>query len=111
VIVSTSRRSPPFPPGRLKTEPGAPAAVRVLLFAAAREAAGGRSSLTVHPGKGGPLALGELLDRVVQECPALRPVLRHSRIAVNGGYVAREARDLPLGPHDEVAILPPYSGG
>jgi molybdopterin converting factor small subunit len=55
--------------------------------------------------------LGELLD---QACAAygaeFEAVLRRSKVWVNG-VEAPAGRDTPVHPGDEVAVLPPVSGG
>ena len=78
-------------------------AVRLLLFAAAREAAGTRrvdmQAATV----------GEVLEQArARFGPGFAAVLDRSRVWVNG-----EPCDLsaPLADGDEVAVLPPVSGG
>lgn len=51
--------------------------------------------------------LGQLLGRVVEEHPRLGPLLG-ARLAVNRRYVAL---DHVLADGDEVALVPPVSGG
>jgi len=76
---------------------------RVLFFARAREVAG-RSSDEV-PGD----TVGAVLDAVVVRCGApLGDVLSVSRVWVNGEPARR---DQAVTERDEVAILPPVSGG
>lgn len=84
--------------------------MRVLLFASAREAAGGRPVLHLPRGSSPP-RLGELLDALGKDHPRLTAVFRSCRIAVNGEYLPTMDRAYRLRPGDEVAILPPYSGG
>jgi MoaD family protein len=84
------------------------AAVRLRLFAAAREAAG----LTADEFAAGPeRTLGELLlaatDRYGSEFEA---VLRASRVWVNGDEPQAGTATV-LHDGDEVAVLPPVSGG
>ena len=79
--------------------------VRVLLFAGLREAVGSKDvDLEVADGA----SLGELLQRV----EALHPVVERYRgrllVAVNA---ERVGLDTLLGDGDEVALLPPVSGG
>ncbi len=40
--------------------------------------------------------------------PAIAPLLARSAVAVGGCYAADET---PIGPNDEIAIIPPVSGG
>lgn len=76
---------------------------RVLFFAQARDAAG-RSSDEVPGG-----TVAEVLAHVVHRCgPAFEGVLSVSRVWVNGEPVERGAA---VGERDEVAIIPPVSGG
>lgn len=81
--------------------------VKVLFFAASREAAG-KSEETVEIDDGGTTET--LLLRLVQCYPALDSVMRSCVFAVNQEYVPR-SQALPLKPNDEVAIIPPLSGG
>lgn len=82
--------------------------VRLLMFAAAREAAG-RSSDTFDPGPGATIAT--VLDLAVARYgESFDAVVRASRIWCNGD----EPPDGPsteVGDGDEVAVLPPVSGG
>jgi sulfur-carrier protein len=73
------------------------------LFAAAREAAGtGRDTIA------GP-TVGAVLDAAVDRYgPAFGDVLPTCRVWVNGEPAAREDA---VGDGDEVAVLPPVSGG
>lgn len=89
-------------------------AVKVLFFAGAREAAGTDSaSIAVASGTG----LGPLLhEHILPAYPGLAPLLPGCALAVNLEYVTRGADGkLPDGPDlcagDEVAIIPPISGG
>lgn len=79
-------------------------AVPVLrLFAAAREAAGtGRAELAGDD-------VGAVLDAAVSRYgERFAAVLAASKVWVNGEPAARTT---PVGPADEVAVLPPVSGG
>jgi molybdopterin converting factor small subunit len=75
----------------------------VRLFASARQAAGtGRDEL---PGR----TVAEVLDAARERYGvAFGDVLATCRIWVNGESVGDQTA---IGPHDEVAILPPVSGG
>jgi MoaD family protein len=79
--------------------------VRVLLFARAREAAGRRDDVVEGATLGDVLALAR--DRFGAEFGA---VLDASRVWVNGDE-ARSGLATVLSDGDEVAILPPVSGG
>jgi len=80
--------------------------LKVLLFAAARQAAGCDEIIMDCDGPG--LTEGELWDRLVANYPALAAVRNSARLAVNCDYL-RPGRDIAAG--DEVAIIPPVSGG
>ena len=73
------------------------------LFAAAREAAGtGRASVD-------GATVGDVLDEAERRFGAgFSAVLGTSRVWLNGEPATR---DLPVSPADEVAVLPPVSGG
>jgi len=76
---------------------------RLRLFAAARQAAG--TAQTAVPGS----TVTEVLDAAVERFgPDLARVLERSRIWVNGEPAAA---DDPVADADEVAVLPPVSGG
>ena len=80
-------------------------AVTVLLFAAAREAAGrGRAQVPHREG----LTAGEVWDALASENPALAPLSGSVSVAVNHRFVPR---DTALAAGDELAFLPPVSGG
>jgi molybdopterin synthase catalytic subunit len=81
--------------------------VRVLLFGAAREAAGGASEAAVD------LPTGATAADVIAALSSpdrgrLAEVARRSRLAVNRSF-ADPAR--PIAPADEVALIPPVGGG
>lgn len=73
------------------------------LFAGAREAARtGRDTFDAS-------TVGELLDQAdARYGPGFAAVRDASRIWLNGDATDRDA---PIGEHDEVAVLPPVSGG
>ncbi len=79
--------------------------VTVLLFAAAREAAG-VSALALPVGDGA--TAGAVLGAVCERFPALGPYAPSLRVAVNGAYASL---DEPVRAGDEVAIIPPVAGG
>lgn len=75
----------------------------LLLFAAAREAAG------TNRAEVSGADVGEVLDAAVARFgEPLARVLAHSRVWVDGEQASRTD---PVGPTSEVAILPPVSGG
>jgi molybdopterin converting factor small subunit len=73
------------------------------LFAAARDAAGtGRDEVD-------GATVGEVLDVAIGRYgPAFGEVLERAKVWCNGEPAER---DEPVGPDDEVAVLPPVSGG
>src|SRR6187397_1255512 len=87
------------------TPPIAPLRIRVRLFAMQREAAGMRELRLEVP-------LGSTVDdawnAVVATVPSLAPGRTSLRFAVNGEYVDD---DLALADGDELACIPPVSGG
>jgi molybdopterin converting factor small subunit len=78
--------------------------VKVLFFASAREAAGTRSASFASDGS----TLAELTADLVAAYGDLEPLLSTCAIWVNGAP-ARSTRVLRAG--DEIAVLPPVSGG
>ena len=82
--------------------------VRVLLFATAREAAGrGRDEFELAP----DAPLERLLaDAVARYGDAFARVLETARVWVNGDEPAA-ATSTTLREDDEIAVLPPVSGG
>ena len=78
--------------------------IRVLLFGAAADRAGTRE--TVIPAEG--VTLDELWPILSERYPDLSPMRDTLAFAVNGEYARGDAR---VSPGDEVAVLPPVSGG
>lgn len=82
-----------------------PAHVRLVAFAAARDLIGaGRAELPLSA----PCSAAELWAVLVHHYPVLAPYRATIRLAVNGRWAEDEAR---VGLGDEVALLPPVSGG
>ena len=79
--------------------------VRVLFFGALRDLLG-RSAETVSLPEGAPLS--QLLDHYARENPKLQGLLPSIALSVNQEYATH---DLRLRERDEVALLPPVSGG
>jgi molybdopterin converting factor subunit 1 len=80
--------------------------VEVLLFAAARQAAG-CDKVTVQLA-GGSSSVADLKREIAAVCPALESVVASSMIAINHEYV-RDNSVVP--PNAEIALIPPVSGG
>jgi molybdopterin converting factor small subunit len=81
--------------------------IRVLGFAAAREALGRPTLRRSIPAEG--IELDLLLRELTAEHPQLGRILPHARFVRNGEYV--RGRGVRVLPGDEIAIHPPYSGG
>ena len=79
--------------------------VRVLFFGSVREMLGRSSDILSLPDG---TSLSELLDRYTAEKPELHRFLPSLALSVNQEYATT---DLRLGDQDEVALLPPVSGG
>ncbi|HEY8552387.1 MAG TPA: molybdenum cofactor biosynthesis protein MoaE [Thermaerobacter sp.] len=100
------------PEGRVPATTGAPVAgssasvrVRVRLFAVVADRLGTRQVELVLPA--GARA-AKVRDELARRAPAQRGLLQLCRLAVNGHYADPEA---PLRDGDEVALIPPVSGG
>ena len=79
--------------------------IKILLFGAAADRAGTRETeLPVDDG----VTLGEIWPLLVERHPDLAPMRDTLAFAVNDEYAVAE--DIVL-PGDEVAVLPPVSGG
>ena len=79
--------------------------IRVLLFGAAADRAGTREvELPADEGA----TLGELWQLLADRHPELVPMRDTLAFAVNGEYARMDAG---ISPGDEVAVLPPVSGG
>ena len=79
--------------------------IKVLLFGAAADRAGTREiELPVDEG----VTLAEIWPLLVRRHPDLTPMRDTLAFAVNGEYARGDAN---VSPGDEVAVLPPVSGG
>jgi molybdopterin converting factor subunit 1 len=78
--------------------------VKVLLFGAAADRAGTRETQV----SAGEVTLDELWPILIERHPGLSPMRDTLAFAVNGEYARGDTR---VSPGDEVAILPPVSGG
>lgn len=88
-----------FAPLRVKS-------IRVLFFAAAREAAGCEE--IALPVEGEELSAAEFWKVLLEKFPGLQPLRSTVRIARNHEYL-RDGQYLR--PGDEAALIPPVSGG
>ena len=78
--------------------------IKVLLFGAAADRAGTRETQVPV----GETTLDELWPLLAEQYPGLSPMRDTLAFAVNGEYARGDAR---VSPGDEVAVLPPVSGG
>ena len=79
--------------------------IKVLLFGAAADRAGTREiELPVDEG----VTLAEIWPLLARRHPALTPMHDTLAFAINGEYARGDAS---VSPGDEVAVLPPVSGG
>ena len=78
--------------------------IKVLLFGAAADRAGTRETQV----SAGEVTLEELWLLLAERHPGLSPMRDTLAFAVNGEYARGDAR---VSPGDEVAVLPPVSGG
>lgn len=79
--------------------------IRLLLFADCRRAAGFPELTLALPKEA---SIPELWAAVEDVCPALLDFRATARVSVNRTFVAEDVR---LRPGDEVALIPPVSGG
>jgi molybdopterin synthase catalytic subunit len=82
--------------------------VRVLFFAKSREVSGVSQQDVELPV--GAADTATLLETLVQAHPGLASVLKSCVLAVNQEYVEQQEVQ-PLRHGDEVAVIPPLSGG
>ena len=78
--------------------------VKVLFFGAAADRAGAREVELRASGT----TVGGLWPLLTEQHPGLSPMQGTLAFAVNGEYARKED---PVSPGDEVAVLPPVSGG
>jgi molybdopterin converting factor subunit 1 len=79
--------------------------VSVKLFAAARDIAGlAEADLAISPGA----TVANVKAQLSSRFPQLQPLLERSLVAVNSEYAADAS---PVSDGDEVALIPPVSGG
>ena len=79
--------------------------VDVKLFAVAKQYAG---TDTIMIELDEPATAGQLKVQLAQQIPQLQPLLNSLRIAVNQQYASDQTQ---LHAHDEIACIPPVSGG
>lgn len=81
--------------------------IRVLLFGPLAEKAGGPAAVSAFDLSEDSTA-ADALSAVSRLCPGLGPALETAVVAVNAVYARRDRR---LRDGDEVAVIPPVSGG
>ncbi len=81
--------------------------VKVLFFAKSREVVG-KSELSYDVES--KTTVKELIASVVKTYPALEPVLTSAVLSLNLEYIACNSQET-LKQNDELAIIPPISGG
>jgi molybdopterin converting factor subunit 1 len=79
--------------------------ISVKLFAVARQRAG---ASTVDVEVPAVATAGQLRRALAEQCPKLKDILPHSRIAVANEYADDS---VPVSATVEVALIPPVSGG
>jgi|FaiFalDrversion3_1042247.scaffolds.fasta_scaffold31628_1 molybdopterin converting factor subunit 1 len=79
--------------------------LQIRLFAHLRAQVGAATLPVRVPGG---ITVGELLEHLRRAYPMLEPWLPTTRVAVNYEYATRQT---PLKAGDEVALIPPVSGG
>ena len=80
--------------------------IKILFFAQLREQVG---QAVLQRELAGALSLEQLLQQLIRDYPQAEAVLKASRFAVNQVYVPELGYGLQAG--DEVALIPPVSGG
>ncbi len=79
--------------------------IKIRLFASFREAVGGGTLMWDAPAGA---TVAEVVAALFKAYPGLGPALDTALLAVNQEYVGR---DLRLNDGDELALIPPVSGG
>ncbi|XP_019623626.1 PREDICTED: molybdopterin synthase sulfur carrier subunit-like [Branchiostoma belcheri] len=82
--------------------------VNLLFFAKSRELVGSKEATLAVPGQ---TTSAQLLAAIVSRYPSLAVISNNLVLAVNQEYVAPGNDLLTLQPGDEVAVIPPISGG
>lgn len=80
----------------------------MLFFASCREMAGTKEMCLELPGDSS--SVSKLRQRIPEKLPGLKPVAATVTLALNQEYLDPET-DAPLKDGDEVAFIPPISGG
>lgn len=83
-----------------------PEPVSVLVWGTLRDALDGRERVEVRAG-----TIRELLDRLGEDFPALRPQLRSGVSVSIDGAIYNGSWFKPIGPEQEIVLLPRIRGG
>lgn len=81
--------------------------IRILFFAKARELISASSSILKVPSV--PLSTSDLYLLIEESYPLLKVLERKFVLALNESYIENEIIELKIG--DELAVIPPISGG
>lgn len=82
--------------------------VRVLYFAKSRDLAGtAEETIKVPDRVTSQLLLEIITDRHIE----LKTIQQNLILAVNQDYISEESGEIQLNPGDEIAVIPPLSGG
>lgn len=94
--------------------------ITILYFAAAKDATGvPQDSITLPTGKT-TLTVPELIEKLIAKHPQLAKIFDAAMLAVNMEYVNKDgtpteggkgSAPVEIKPEDEVAVIPPLSGG
>ena len=79
--------------------------IRIKLFAVVRDLAGKENVTLTLPASS---TAGDAIDVLLEEYPSMKKWKPHLRVAVNCEYVSK---NVSLHENDEVALIPPVSGG
>jgi molybdopterin converting factor small subunit len=80
--------------------------VKVTIWGSLRSATDGRAEVEVEAGN-----FKELLDRLSQDYPGLRPQIERGVSLALNGKIYREAWFTEIGPDSEVILMPYMKGG
>ncbi|XP_078595674.1 molybdopterin synthase sulfur carrier subunit-like isoform X2 [Branchiostoma floridae x Branchiostoma japonicum] len=82
--------------------------VNILFFAKSRELVGSKEASLSIPAQ---TTSAQLLAAIVSRYPSLAIISNNLVLAVNQEYITPDNSPLSLQPGDEVAVIPPISGG
>ncbi|KAI8053097.1 molybdopterin synthase, small subunit CNX7 [Syncephalis plumigaleata] len=94
--------------------------IKLLYFAAAHDATGiGEEQValsSIHKEEeaiaaNAPISIEQLRAWMIKRYPAIEPCLQTAVIAINMEYVDNNDRNITISDGDEVAVIPPVSGG